>query len=60
MSLRADHMTTGEIGDPWRRVDLRAGDALFIPSGWVHRVDTDASTIALSFPLVNTKARGSM
>ena len=60
MSLVGDHLTTDVAGDPWRRVDLRAGDALFIPSGWVHRVDTDAGTIALSFPIAGERARGSL
>ena len=60
MSLAGDHLTTDVAGDPWRRVDMRAGDALFIPSGWVHRVDTEAGAIALSFPIAGKRARGSL
>lgn len=34
---------------PHLRVVLDAGDALFIPEGWWHQVDSDAFTIAVNF-----------
>lgn len=35
--------------DHSQKVVLRAGDALFIPEGWFHQVDSDELTIALNF-----------
>ncbi|XP_074316155.1 lysine-specific demethylase JMJ31 [Silene latifolia] len=32
-----------------QKVVLRAGDALFIPEGWYHQVDSDELTIAVNF-----------
>ncbi|XP_012569801.1 lysine-specific demethylase JMJ31 isoform X2 [Cicer arietinum] len=32
-----------------QKVELEAGDALFIPEGWFHQVDSDDLTIAINF-----------
>lgn len=32
-----------------RKVTLHGGDALFIPEGWFHQVDSDCLTIAVNF-----------
>ncbi|KAK9055751.1 hypothetical protein SSX86_026836 [Deinandra increscens subsp. villosa] len=32
-----------------QRVILRAGDALFIPEGWFHQVDSESLTVAVNF-----------
>lgn len=41
---RAEHLM--EFG---QKVVLEAGDALFIPEGWFHQVDSDDFTIAINF-----------
>ncbi|XP_057825847.2 lysine-specific demethylase JMJ31 isoform X2 [Cryptomeria japonica] len=35
--------------DHCQKVELNAGDALFIPEGWFHQVDSDDLTIAVNF-----------
>jgi hypothetical protein len=34
--------------DPWRRITLGAGEALHLPRGWMHCVDSASRTISLS------------
>ena len=46
MNFAVDHMALTK--DPWRRITLGAGQALHLPRGWPHRVDSAARTISIS------------
>lgn len=43
------HPRAKHAWDHCRKVLLHAGDALFIPEGWFHQVDSNALTIAVNF-----------
>ena len=52
-SASAPHPTWPEkqSGGEWRCIELVAGDALLLPSGWWHQVASTAGTVALSVPV---------